>query len=755
VVVTARRSSENIQKVPVAINAFSEKELQREQITTGQDLAGRVPSLVISSNSTTRAAESPTIRGQGATTFASPGVVMYYGEVPLPMDQFFGAQGGPGKFFDLSSLQVLKGSQGTLFGRNTTGGAFILEPHKPDSFYSASIKAETGSYQAKGLESILNLPLVEDQLFLRLGAKFYNRKGFTKDVVTGEDYDNKGFRTFRLGLTWKPMDGVQNYLLGYYTHSADNGTSQVLERTNDTVYIYPFAPNVPVKLGCVLVALAGSTFSDCGRSAVAAQQQRGPRAVALSIPPSYLVDTQALIDNFSYELSDQLTLRDIASYSLYKASFGWDIDGSPLTLDDIGWPYNTNSSDIATYTEELQLQGSFFDKSLKLVEGLYYEYMEPEGPQQSLTRNAGVTATAQSFQLKHRTYGPYAQGTYDLGNLFDSLDGLKATVGARYSVYDETGTASLTTRLIPGDITLQGGTPHSARVKSEAPTYTAGLDYQLATTLIYGKVSHGYKSGGFSAVAVNPDHFTFKPEFVMNYEVGHKSDLQLGEMPVRLNSALYYTDYTDMQRSAADTYHGGIGIATYNAGKAVIMGFETDLTMQPLPGLTASLNYSYTYGKYNDFTLTYSSTYDLPEPDCTGKIMQNGDTMHLECIPFQNVPRHQASANLRYQLPLAESLGSVDASTTYSYIDRQYSSATSIPSEEPGAWLGSYGLLNASIGWSNIYGSTFDLQLFGTNLTDRLYRITNSNEWTFLFFQSSVYGEPRMIGLSLGYHWGV
>jgi iron complex outermembrane receptor protein len=166
------------------------------------------------------------------------------------------------------------------------------------------------------------------------------------------------------------------------------------------------------------------------------------------------------------------------------------------------------------------------------------------------------------------------------------------------------------------------------------------------------------------------------------------------------------------------------------------------------------VNYSYTYGKYNDFTLTYSSTYDLPEPDCTGKIMQNGDTMHLECIPFQNVPKHQASASLRYQLPLAESVGGVDVSTTYSFVDRQYSSATSIPSEEPGAWLGSHGLLSANIGWSNIYGSAFDLQLFGSNLTDRLYRITNSNQWTFLFFQSSVYGEPRMVGLSLGYHWG-
>jgi iron complex outermembrane receptor protein len=752
VVVTARRSAESMQKVPVAITAFSDKDLQREQIGTAQDLAGRVPSLVVSSNSNTRNTETPTIRGQGATTFASPGVVIYYGEVPLPLDQFNGAQGGPGKFFDLANLQILKGSQGTLFGRNTTGGALLLEPHKPEAFYSASVKAETSNLQGKGLESIVNLPLVDDQLYLRVGAKFYERQGFTKDVVTGEEYDSKAFRTFRLGLMWKPTDSIQNYLLGYYTRSTDNGTSQVLESVNNTGYLYPGA-STPVKVGCVAMALAGSTYSDCGQSVVAAQQARGPRNVELSNPPNDILDTQALIESFSYQISDALTLRDIASYSLYKSSFRWDVDGSTLTLNDIGWPNNTNSSDTATYTEELQLQGNFLDRSLKLVEGAYYEYMEPEGPEENLTRNLGITSTAQTYQVKHRTYGPYAQGTYNFGNLLDALEGLNFTMGARYSVYDESGTADVTTDLIPGSIQIQGGTPHSSRVKSEAPTYTAGFDYKIPTTLLYAKISRGYKSGGFSAVAVNPANYTFKPEFVMNYEVGHKSDFTIGDMPVRINSALYYTDYTNMQRTAGDSYKGGFGGATYNAGKATIMGFETDTIIQPFHGFMVSANYSYTYGKYDDFTLNYSSTYDLPIPDCTGKIMQNGDVMHLECVPFQYAPKHQASGTVRYQLPLNDSIGQVDASATYSFTDRQYSSATSIPSEEPGAWLGAYGLLNASVTWSNVYRSAFDLQLFGTNLTDRLYRMTNSNQWNVFFFQSSVYGEPRVFGISLNYHW--
>jgi iron complex outermembrane receptor protein len=758
VVVTARRTAENLQKVPVAITAFSDKDLQREQINTGQDLAGRVPSLVINSNSQGRNTETPTIRGQGATFGASPGVIIYYAEVPLPSDSISNGQGGPGKFFDLANLQVLKGSQGTLFGRNTTGGALLLEPHKPDDHFEASARGELSNFNGKGVEGIYNTPIT-DELSLRVGAKWYEREGFTKDVATGVDYDNKGYRTFRLGLMWKPTDGIQNYLLGYYTHSADNGTSQIIEQINST------------PLGCTLVAAAGrpttlrqasALYNDCGKSIIAAQQARGIRSVQLSNPPDDILDTQALIDSFSYQLNDQITLRDIASYSLYKHSYKWDTDGSSLYMDDITSPITTNSSDTGTYTEEAQLQGNFFSGTLKFVGGLYYEYLQPEGTQQNSAISFGYANTRQSFSISRRSYGPYAQGTYDMGGLFDALDGLNLTAGARYSVDDQSGSSTSGTYLPNGTTPLMGGDPHDRRVKSEAPTYTVGIDYKLATTLVYGKVSRGYKSGGFSPIAVNPANYVFKPEFVMNYELGHKSDFMIGDMPLRVNSAVYLTDYTDMQRTSGDSYQGQFGGATYTAGKATIMGFETDATVQPFPGLTVSANYSYTYGKYNQFELTYNSSYNLPLTDCDGQTMHNADprtgapatTMHLECVPFQYVPKHQASGTVRYQLPVDEAMGRLEQTVTYSFTDKQYSSATSIPSEEPGAWLGAYGILNASFNWTGIYGSAFDLQLFGANLTDREYRITNSNVWNVFFFQSSIYGEPRTFGAQVGYHWG-
>jgi iron complex outermembrane receptor protein len=767
VVVTARRTAENLQKVPVAITAFSDKDLQREQINTGQDLAGRVPSLVINSNSQGRNTETPTIRGQGATFGASPGVIIYYAEVPLPSDSISNGQGGPGKFFDLANLQVLKGSQGTLFGRNTTGGALLLEPHKPDDHFEASARGELSNFNGKGVEGIYNTPIT-DELSLRVGAKWYEREGFTTDAVTGVNYDNKGYRTFRLGVMWKPTDGIQNYLLGYYTHSADNGTSQVIEQINQAhISFTPFTlfgrTFNSANVGCIFVAVAGG--SNCGQDVIAAQQARGIRSVVLSTPPDDILDTQALIDSFSYALNDQITLRDILSYSLYKHTYKWDTDGSQLALDDITSPITTNSSDTGTYTEEAQLQGNFFNSTLKLVTGLYYEYLQPEGAQQNSAVSFGLANTRQSFSISRRSYGPYAQGTYDMGGLVDALDGLNFTAGARYSIDDQSGSAETDTYLNGTNTILSDGQPHDARVKTEAPTYTFGLDYKLATTLVYGKVSHGYKAGGFSPIAVNPANYIFKPEFVMNYELGHKSDFTIGDMPVRINSAVYLTDYTDMQRTSGDSYTPPtnktpvpqFGGATYTAGKATIMGFETDATIQPMPGLTLSANYSYTYGKYNQFELTYQAQYPIPalDPtDCTGNVVHSGETMHLECVPFQYVPKHQASGTVRYQLPVDDSLGRMEQTVTYSFTDKQYSSATSIPSEEPGAWLGAYGILNASFNWTSIYGSAFDLQLFGANLTDREYRITNSNVWNVFFFQSSIYGEPRTFGAQVGYHWG-
>jgi iron complex outermembrane receptor protein len=768
VVVTARRTAENGQTVPVAVSAFSAADLQREQITTGQDLQGRVPSLSIGSNSQLRNTETPTIRGQGGTYGASPGVVVYMAEVPVPEDAVTNGQGGPGKFFDLANLQILKGSQGTLFGRNTTGGALLVEPHKPDARYEFALHDTGTNYSGETVESVLNLPLVGDSLLMRLGAQYVTRGGFTHDVVTGEDYDNKRYWTARLGLTWRPADGIENYLLAYYTYSKDNGSGYVIEGVNQDGINYgllaliskqvpgnpfntlPYSVALPIAnlagLGCAYINLEAPS-TKCGQDIVAAQQARGIRNVSQSGPPDDNIVTGAVTDQFRWEINDQLALRDIASYSALKHQFRWDLSGSRANFDTENNPNANNSADGGQFTEELQAQGSVFDERLKYTIGGYYQYDHPLGEQQEDPIALFMTLAPEIYGLTQRSYAPYAQGSYDLGGLLDALDGFKITVGVR-DTHDH----------IEG-FSNAGTGYHTGNFSKSVLTYTAGLDKQIDATLLYGKISRGYKAGGFEPVAVNPADYTFKPEYVENYEVGEKSDFRVGGLPARLNASLYYTSYTDMQRAAEDSLSKeldlfGFGAAIITAGKAEIAGAELEGTLEPLPGFTTALNYSLTYGKYDQFTLVNNAT--NPLYDCTDQYILSGGTAQLQCVPFQATPKHQGSFTARYVLPGEVAGGRIDGSVTYAFTDRQYASSYQRPEAEPGAWLGSFGLLNANLDWSWLINdkNAVDLRFFGTNLTDRTYRISNSNVWNTIYFRSSLYGEPRIFGIQLGFGWG-
>ena len=744
VVVTARRREESMQTVPVAITALSSESLREQHIEKAQDLQGRVPSLIVGAAGQTRNTETITIRGQGATYGASPGVVTYYSEVPLINDSLTNAQGGPGMFFDLANLQVLKGPQGTLFGRNTTGGAVLLTPKKPTNANEGYIQASVGNFGHFGTEVVGNVPLIDDTLLVRAGLKTDKRDGFTRDVVSGTKYDNRDYYSGRLGITWKPADSVENYLLGYYTHSRDNGTGDVLTNINSAGLNQAFAPYAaPGQTGCDLFnLLSGST--NCGQDFVQAQKARGIRRVILSANPSDDLKTWGVIDKLSISLGENITLRNIMSYQRYKHSFRWDLDGSRVPFDDIINPNGANESNTSAFSEEIQLQGSVRDGALEYVVGVYYEKSKPEGDQSQVAVTVFQPALSMYGQ-KNESYAPYAQLTYDLGDIFSSVKGLKLTMGVRYN-RDKLNAFSTYTGY------------HTARIDDSATTWTAGLDYTLPwNALIYAKVSRGYKGSAFSAVAVNPAHYTADPEYVTSYETGYKSDFEIGSVPARLNMAAYYTDYKDMQRATSDIYQppgapAKFGSAMYNIGKARIYGFELSSMVEPFDGMQLGLTYSYTNAEYRDYKLPVGSA--AGKLDCSGAVIPFGGRADLSCIPYQFAAKNQFSVSARYRLPIDEAYGDVSGTVTYSWIDNQPTAPSSVPSTEPNSILESYGLVNASMDWKGIMRSNFDIQIYATNLTDEKYRISNANIYQDLFVQASIYGEPRMYGMSLRYHWG-
>jgi iron complex outermembrane receptor protein len=800
VVVTAQRRSERAQDVPISITAFSPERLEQQNITQAQDLQGNIPSLVLGANGQgSRDSQSPTLRGQGATFQASPGVVMYLNEVPLPAAITLSQQGGPGNFVDLENLQVLAGPQGTLFGRNTTGGAILLVPKKPTNNFSGWAQATFGNYSNQEYEAGVNIPIVDDKLLVRAVAAFQDRDGYTDDVLWNKSRDDKHWYSGRLGVTFRPNERLDNYLMLYGANSRNNGTGHIAKGFNIDG---PFGLAEVGLCSNTPIAVSGDFSCDVYRAAIAEADALGPRRTAHGVDDFQRTETWGLHDTLSYEINANLTLRNIVSYQRFKSFYSYDVDATVIqqneagiyqypspgqaTLPGAGTPlvFN-NTTPLVTpfdhyrqFTEELQLQGSFLDKKLIVTAGAFYFDQTPVGAQGGTGITycpAGLTGTpipgVPPACIANITYGRvateskalYGQGTFDFGALTPALDSLRLTAGVRYTwdrvkgdaeLYTPTGLGDFictTSALVTTDVRDCG---FSAELKSGAATWTVGLDYKpIRDLMVYGKVSRGYKAGGFNANAVFVETRTFEPEEVTAYEVGLKSDLRLGGMPSRINVNYYFLDYKNIQRAAGDfnpvTQVSG---ARINAAEAQVQGVELEASFRPLRWVEVGGNLSWTDFEYTRYSLPSNGFL----PDCSGEILPAGAPNDLTCLKGQYVVPYMYNVHLAVDLPVPEEVGAVSLFVNYAHSAAQHTEGTVVPPNQPGEKLESFGLLNISLDWRDVYQSGFDVGLFVTNATDELYRISNSDvhQGGVLLNWSTIYGEPRMYGVRLKYRFG-
>jgi iron complex outermembrane receptor protein len=224
VIVTARRRDESLQQVPISITAIDQEALQRQGVSTLTDLQQLVPSAYVTGYSHGSTQQFFSIRGQsesglntGGGAGGGPAVVGYFSEVPVPMS-------GPGLYYDLQSVDVLKGPQGTLFGRNTTGGAVLFEPQRPDlEKVTGYGQLLAGNYDRAQSEAAINLPVIDGKLAIRIAGQMESREGYTRDVNTGVDYDNRHFQAARIGILFQPNDAVEDYFIGNYLAVKEHG----------------------------------------------------------------------------------------------------------------------------------------------------------------------------------------------------------------------------------------------------------------------------------------------------------------------------------------------------------------------------------------------------------------------------------------------------------------------------------------------------------------------------------------------------
>ncbi|MEC3948199.1 TonB-dependent receptor [Sphingobium sp. HWE2-09] len=794
IIVTANRRQENNQDVPVAITALSADRLQQQGIGKEQDLQASVPSLVVGPNGQgSREAQSFTLRGQGATFQASPGVVTYMNEVPLPSAITLSQQGGPGNFLDLENMQVLAGPQGTLFGRNTTGGAVLLTPKKPKNEFGGWIQGTIGNYNARIIEGALNVPIVDDKLMVRVAGAYNDRDGYTQDVVWNKDRDNQHWYTGRLGVLFRPTETIENYTMLYGSRSRNNGAGLIHRQFNiDGLKAINLCSDAPG---------AGAASCDVYRATSAQANALGPRKTAFSIDTFSETETWGISNTTDFELNDQLTLRNIASYQRMRLRYRYDSDATVLqqhdvdpgvlpapgqvTLPGVGTPVtylnDTASKEVPRdnfeqITEELQLQGELFDKLLSFTAGGFYFKQQPAGTQGGASIfycPASFTgfcdSSTQRYASTQESKALYAQATLDFGLLSPALDGLRLTGGYRHTWDKITGfsTNIQPNPTAPGTVncgaTGERGVPiadqferctFTVGLKTNAPTWTVGLDYKVSPRiLLFGKVSRGYKAGGLNALAVYDFKRTFLPEYVTSYEAGVKSDFSIANVPFRFNAVAYHVDFKDIQRAGADfnPTTGAGGSQIFNAD-ARIRGVELDASMQPFQGLEIGGNFSHTDAKYKKFTFTSSTG----QADCNGGVGPGG-TADFACLPFQYVAPYIWSLHVNAEIPVGDDMGKLNFFANYSHTASQYTDTTAMPFEQPGARLEAFGLLNMSLDWRDVARSGVDLGLFVTNATNKLYRISNSNVYQQtggLLYQASLYGEPRMYGLRLKYRFG-
>ncbi len=700
VVVTARRRSEDLQSVPISITAFSGQQLQERHITNQVDLANNTPSLVAIQSGYPGEYGGFIVRGQGPAYNATSGTETYFAETP---DPYLGLEGRPGSYYDLANVQILKGPQGTLFGKNSTGGNVLFEPQRPTNRYGGYIEGQLGDYGDREVDGAINLPIVDDKVLLRVAGAIERRDGYTKDVgpsFPGRDYDNLSYEGFRIGLTLKPIAGLESYSLYRYQTSDSNGAGTV-----------PFAneSTVPARI-----------------AAFNTQQALGVRDVSYNTREFGKAYYSQFLNSTSYKLNDDLTIKNIVSFTRNYLAYSYDYDASPITVG--GQTSTAMPTDGFDYvSEEFQLQGKALDKQLQYTVGLF-------GDNLHTPRYEGFTYVLPARTLlvdqlaTDRSQAAFVQGTYDFSELAPVLKGLSATAGYRYTT-EYTSSASV----IPA-----AGSNTTGSAAFHYGSYTFDLDYKInRDTMVYASLRDAYKAGGFNTtVAASSGLSSYAPEKLVNKEIGIKSTHRFWGVDTRIDVAAFFGDYDNIQRQALVSITTAAGVTApvqvvQNAAKGHVNGVEVEAIVIPVTGLQFTFNYAHT-----------DSAYDKILPSA---ISLNPGT------PFPALPEDKASLVVAYTLPLNRDYGKVTLSGNVTY-QSKVSVATTAATPYP--WLPGYGTLNLRLDWDHILGRPIGAALYVTNVTDNTYATGQLDFSASNGFVTRTYAPPRMFGVQLRYAFG-
>jgi iron complex outermembrane receptor protein len=752
VVVSARFREERLQETPLAITAVTGETLAARGATDVTNLAAFVPNAVISPlGSGWGATLAASIRGVGLSDNSlsfEPGVPIYVDDVYLGRPQ-----GAILDLLDLDRVEVLRGPQGTLFGKNAVGGTVSLISKKPTGDGHGYLDAELGDFNRRNFRGSYDVSVVPEKLFARVAFSSKRRDGYVDvldyECVNGagslgnggvgvpgqppvklgsavtpgdargcvvDHQGNQNQQSARVALRFIASETLEINLVGDYTTQNQQGPPDqytLIDPTNVLAGLYNTFVAVPVfGIPWDQRFLTGKLYSNYDSYVDPISHRVFPNVNDMT--------EYGLSNVINWALASTVNLKAVTAYRRFSNSFGRDSDGSPMAMN-VTW----DTSNHHQFSEEVTVTGTLADRLDWTIGGFYYHATDSnQGFSMLFPGVPGFEgANFTDFDIQDtKNYAGFVHGVYHFTDKLSGTAGVRYTNDKKHAVINRTG---LTGNPIIPDAPVD--------VSANKVSPKAGLEYKFNPDLLgYIQYSTGFRGGGFGPRPNDTFQVrSFKPEDLKTGEVGMKSEWL--DHRLRFNSAIFYSKYSNLQQGFNTIDPFGVPwFSTINVGASKIYGFEAELLAEPIEGLRLQGSFGYDHYKVTDVG-------DLGAVLCIKHL--NGDN----CVP-PRTPKYTAGGSIEYTFPVggAGSTFTVRGDTTYqSAVYFTDLTEAAVPGQ------GGYSLYNARATW-NSPDKDWAISAFGTNLGDKVYyngKLTLGHD--VLGFEQGNLGLPRMWGISL------
>lgn len=727
IIVTAQRRDTKLSKTPVAITAVSSESLVQARVLSETDLHLVAPGLGVRASASSNQLNY-VIRGQTIDAFSNnrPGVLPYFDEVQI------GGAGVASAFYDLASVQVLKGPQGTLFGRNATGGAVLFTSQKPTDTFGGYSSVSYGNYNDEKVEGALNVPIMSDKVDLRVAGFYRSRDGYQYNLFTRSPIGNIRQFGFRGSLSVRLSDALKNDLVVDYANLKGAGNVAVISSIDPTI--------APLPASLIFPGL---------NTELAAQRARGPFTVNIDTPTTSQNYNTIVSNITTLDLGPNLTFKNVFGYTSLLASVSVDVDGSSQGVYSF-----LNNVRVHQYSDEPQLLGKVGD--LSFVLGGYYSYEKNVThlgsnvlglPPQAATPQCTVATQCNDADIRNKTYAGYAQGTYDLAR-FTGISGLGATVGLRYTS-ETVSENELPTDSFFGVVSAAGPLIGAATYQQKTYrnlSWTLGLQDQISSsTLLYVASRRSNRNGGYNSTLIpivglsSSGGNGYDAEKATDLELGAKFNGRIGGSPVTLNLAGYQTWIDNAQHALYGLSFGTVPIGgmpatavfSVNVPKARVRGFELDGSIRPVNWLRLSGALNYTDAKYTNGVVR--------TPGATGVVSSLLGT-------YPDTPEWSGNFGADVTLPVSTDFEFVAHGDVYAQTSSFYTSQGQINTQ---ATIPGYATANFRLGIESVQGWTLSANL--KNAFNRVYYAGGIPAANLISINTLIPGDPRTISVELRY----